>query len=679
MLTPNPKDCGLSQGLSGCLPLHFLSLEVDLVKTYCIPQDLHPRLPDPGFTMVRFPGDAIGVYTEFLWFSGVHIPFIRAQVFQDIVPTVTLFCMFQCLCKQGDWFSFSKCRNTEDVCMDDAPSSLKKRADCLKPVSRVVVSPLGEHVLPTDGYDWNDVEQLCARLIRHEMKEEVLVRSKMSIYDFMALPSWSDAKVVEESHNLSKSLLDHVSSHTTAPIVEGAMIPLPTADEIAASLPDPRLAKNQQLKRRKLRKRASEPGSSAPELGQTECVDEADLTNFCTEIKNSLERDEGTSVRAALAPVPRLGKKLGAPPFVSDVSASGPSPIGTSVHASTFGRNISLGGAIASGHVGKSMVEVMRRQLDPLDSLARSALARDAEYDQIPDDDFSTATLGEEIDLTLFPLAPGPYHTPYPYEGVSSPLYTKEEKALDQTITPAELRRTESLLPLELSNHVNILSALLVSHDYELNSHYTNLVSSKSLLQEKLNLKKGDVRLLHLEVTFLDDKLEKLQRDYDALGQENRELCSQRDVASKEIDAKLSEKAVTMRDFHNELALERSKSQSYKNSANELRAEIAYFIGSGVEGLVRKLLSSDKFHAALAHVASLGINYGVKTGLGMGRTDADFEMAVQKVSSFQVGAKADFDKALVGFPTTPFPFLGKLFIGELSWEGEDFVLPPFHW
>ncbi|GJY79264.1 hypothetical protein Tco_0485065 [Tanacetum coccineum] len=94
-------------------------------------------------------------------------------------------------------------------------------------------------------------------------------------------------------------------------------------------------------------------------------------------------------------------------------------------------------------------------------------------------------------------------------------------------------------------------------------------------------------------------------------------------------NAKLSEQALTVRDLHNELALERSKSQGYKNSADELRVEIALFIGSGVEGLVRKLLSSDEFYAALAHVASLG-------------------------------AKDDFDKALVGFPTTPFPFLGKV-------------------
>ncbi|GJR18610.1 retrovirus-related pol polyprotein from transposon TNT 1-94 [Tanacetum coccineum] len=42
----------------------------DLVKTYRIPLDLHPRLPDPGFTMDRLPADAIGIYSEFLWWGG---------------------------------------------------------------------------------------------------------------------------------------------------------------------------------------------------------------------------------------------------------------------------------------------------------------------------------------------------------------------------------------------------------------------------------------------------------------------------------------------------------------------------------------------------------------------------------------------------------------------------------
>ncbi|GJW46548.1 hypothetical protein Tco_0078194 [Tanacetum coccineum] len=277
--------------------------------------------------------------------------------------------------------------------------------------------------------------------------------------------------------------------------------------------------------------------------------------------------------------------------------------------------------------------------MDPLDALARSALSRDAEYDEIPKDDFGTATRSEEIELTMFPLAPGPYHMSYPYEGVSSPLYTKEEwdgshapesnilckdifkdpdvcrKALDRTIILAELRRTESLLPLELSNRVNVLSALLVSHGTELNSCYTDLVASRVRLQEKLDRKTGYVKVLRSKVTSLDDKLEKVQKVEDG-GKPN--LLAQ----------------------------------------------------GGVLFRIR-LLSSDEFDAAHALVASLGINYGVEMGLCMGRTDANFEAAPQNFSNFHIDDEADFNKALVAFPTTPFPFLGKM---RQSYSSESFLV-----
>nr|GEY45884.1 hypothetical protein [Tanacetum cinerariifolium] len=134
---------------------------------------------------------------------------------------------------------------------------------------------------------------------------------------------------------------------------------------------------------------------------------------------------------------------------------------------------------------------------------------------------------------------------------------------------------------------------------------------------------------------------------------ENIELRSRRDVAYEEVkklqsqladarvassglteelartDAKLSEPVLTMRDLHDEFALESSKPQGYKDVADELRMEVIQFIGSGV-------------------------------GLRMGRNDADFKAAAQKVSNFHIGAEADFNKALVAFPTTPFPFLGKV-------------------
>ncbi|GJZ84291.1 hypothetical protein Tco_0649630 [Tanacetum coccineum] len=514
--------------------------------------------------------------------------------------------------------------------MEDGPSSLKKWKRKIFLIDRRAIL---DHLtwrhshscvsddIRSDGYDRNDVEQIRVHLIRlREIREEMLVRSVwssvwsnkecdlMSIYDFMTLPSWGDAKIVEEPHHLSELLLERVTSHTTAPVAEDALIPLPTPDEVAAAPPDLRLARK----------------SKGP-----------------SQLKDSMERDVGTSIRVALVPTPRLGKKIGLPPSVVIASVSRPGHVGASAPASTFRRSLALGGSVVGGFARKSEAEAMRQ------------------YDEIPEDDFGTATRGEEIELTLFPLALGPYQMSYPYEGISSPLYTKEEwdgphapesnvlckdifkdldvykKSLYQIVTPAELRRTESLLPLELSNRVNILSDLLLSHGYELNSRYTDLVASRVHLQEKLDRKKGDVKLFRSEVTSLENKLEKVQRDYDALGQENKELCSQRDVASEE---------------------------GYKNAADELKIEVTQFIGSGVKGLVRRLLSSDEFHASLAHVASLDINYGVERGLRMGRSDADFEEATQKVSNFHIVVEADFNEALVAFPTTLFPFLGKIVV-----------------
>ncbi|GJT27436.1 hypothetical protein Tco_0907711 [Tanacetum coccineum] len=412
-----------------------MELSLDLVKTYHIPLDLHPHLPDPRFTMDRLPGDAI----------------------------------------------------------------------------------------------------------------------ETSIYDFMTLPSWSDAKVVEKSHHLSLPLLERVLSHTTTLAAKGAIILLPTPNEIAASLSDSRLAKKSKghsqarvcsnldttpkpsrpSKKRKLKKRASEASTSAPELDQAEGVDETELADFCTEIEDNLERDEGVSTRVISVPIPCLGNRLAAPPFIAIVSASEPSYVGTLAHACTSGRSLSLRGAIVSGHAGKSRAEVMLCQLDLLDSLARSALARD------PD------------------VVAG--------------------KALDQTITPAELRRTKFLLPLELSNRGNVLSALLVSHGYELNSRYTY---SETRVASQRYAASKEVKKLESQLT--DAKA--------------ASVCLSEELTRT--DVKLSEQALTVRDLQNELALER-------------------------------LLSSDELHAALARVASLGAN-------------------------------VDFDKALVDFPTTPFPFLGKV-------------------
>ncbi|GKB51282.1 hypothetical protein Tco_0902035, partial [Tanacetum coccineum] len=328
-------------------------------------------------------------------------------------------------------------------------------------------------------------------------------------------------------------------------------------------------------------------------------------------------------------------------------------------------------------------------------------------YDQIPKDDFGTATRGEEIDLTLFPLTPGPYQMSYPYEG---------SKYL-------------------LLNLFNVLISLLVPHRAGLNSCYTSLVTARNRLQEKFDRKAGEVKELKTELTdaklalekaksrgykdvvdgfweevarFVGSDVESLVQkllssdkfhaalvhiaplginygvdrglrmgrtdaEFEVIAQkvsnfhisakaDNRELRSQKNAASDKVkelqteltdarvaniglseelsqtEAKLYDQALVVRDLHNQLALEKAKSQGYKDVVDGLREEVARFVGSDVESLVQKLLSSDEFHAALAHIASLSIKYGVERGLRMG--------------------------PLVDFPTTLFPFLGKVVVAS---------------
>ncbi|GKF22788.1 hypothetical protein Tco_0075110, partial [Tanacetum coccineum] len=172
----------------------------------------------------------------------------------------------------------------------------------------------------------------------------------MSIYDFMTLPSWSDAKIAEESHHLSLPLLERVPSHTTASATEGAIILLPTPDEIDASLPDSRLVKKSKgsshaswsSKKRKLQKRDLEASSNALELDQAKGTNKADLADLCVEIEDSLERDKGVSMRAVSAPTPHLGKRLGVPRSAAVVSVFEPSYVRTLAPASTSGGSLSL-------------------------------------------------------------------------------------------------------------------------------------------------------------------------------------------------------------------------------------------------------------------------------------------------------------------------------------------------
>ncbi|GJZ89692.1 hypothetical protein Tco_0661474 [Tanacetum coccineum] len=500
----------------------------DLVKAFRIPLNLHPRFPDPTLTLDRLPHDVIGVYSESLWFFSVRIPF----------STFLLSVL--------GYFK----RHSHSYMSND---------------------------LLVDGYNRDDVERLCAGLIcLREMREEVLVCSGLSFV-------WSNQKcdpVFRRKDDNSgrfggiifSAFICYPLYHTTAPAAKGALIPLPTPDEATTSQPDPRLARRSQV---------PEVGSSNLEVEQTKGLGDADISRFCVELEDSLERSGNIHVRVVSAPLPHLG-------------------------------------SATSGFIGKPGFEDVRHCSAPLDTLAHNTLSRDAEYDQILKDDFATTSGGEEIDLTFFPLVHGPYVIPYPFD---DPDVCR--KALDRTITPAELRRKESLLPLELMNRVNVLSAMFFSHGTELNNRYSSVVARRSRTQEKLHCKSKE---LHSQNNSSSEEVKRLQS----------QLANATDFTaglSDELawtDVILADYALVVRDLQNELALE------------------------------RRLLLSVEFYAALAHVASLGVASSVERGLRMGRTDAEFEAAVHNVSNFSIHAMTDLNKALDAFPSTQFPFLAKV-------------------
>nr|GEY11890.1 xylulose kinase-1 [Tanacetum cinerariifolium] len=322
----------------------------DLVKTFRIPSD-HPRIPIPFFTFL-----------------------------------LSILKYFK--------FSFAKRWNTEDVCMDDCTSSMKKWKNKYFLIDRRVIpdyltwrhshSCVSDDLL-VDGYDPNYVKRICARLsCLREMGEEVLVRfglssiwsnhkcdlvfrrkddnSEMSIYDFMTVPSWGDAKVL-----LSLCLLQ---TRLSPP---NLILNWPRNQKLWVSEGLPPLVapskQNHPPKRKRLKKKASEAGSSAPAMKQPESVDDVDISELYVDLECSMERDEGTFVSAASALVLCLGKRLG------------PS---LPYRLLLFSSHLRLGPLLLL-----LLLVVVLFEKVSLDTLARSSLSHDVEYDQIPEDDFA--------------------------------------------------------------------------------------------------------------------------------------------------------------------------------------------------------------------------------------------------------------------------------------------------
>nr|GEU79933.1 reverse transcriptase domain-containing protein [Tanacetum cinerariifolium] len=151
---------------------------------------------------------------------------------KQIEPMVTLFRVFQTLCKQGDWFSFAKRHSPFSICIDDNLSCMKhwksgfflidQRAIPDAMVWRHPDIAIDDPRPAVGSFNMADVRRLSAHVIKmNDMPEGVLVLFGMSrdwknrfcdlvlrgvdgnvmgIHDFLCLFEWTGAKVQEEPY-----------------------------------------------------------------------------------------------------------------------------------------------------------------------------------------------------------------------------------------------------------------------------------------------------------------------------------------------------------------------------------------------------------------------------------------------------------------------------------------------
>ncbi|GJS78259.1 putative reverse transcriptase domain-containing protein [Tanacetum coccineum] len=167
----------------------------ELIIKYKIPRDLHPRLP----------------LEEFMIFE------LSDECYWCIEPTVTLFRVFQTLCKQGDWFSFAKRHAQSSVCIDNNP----------------IVDP--KHVV--GSYRMADVRHLSTHVMKlGDMPEGVLVLSGLSrvwksrTYDPLLRGTYGNGMELWTNPVEAPILL-------YSPATVDAVVPDPTPGDIATNNP----------------------------------------------------------------------------------------------------------------------------------------------------------------------------------------------------------------------------------------------------------------------------------------------------------------------------------------------------------------------------------------------------------------------------------------------------------
>ncbi|GKC62786.1 hypothetical protein Tco_1095384 [Tanacetum coccineum] len=444
----------------------------DLIIKYKIPRDLHPRLPLEEFVMSELPDDAIGIYHQIFDFFGVRIHFSsfllalikhyrvhfsqlgplglnRVITFEvlcrslQIEPTVTLFRVFQTLCKQGDWFSFSKRRAPSPVCIDDNRSCMKHWKSGFFLIDRRAIpdAMVWRHPdaaiddpRPTAGsFNMADVRRLSAHVIKlRDMPEGVLALPGliMGIYDFLCLPEWIGAAVQDEPHLDVRPTLQRLPFYCTPHAAANAIISNPTLEDLAVGTPSSKIVAKAEASHKQ---KASTSGAASSHVAKRDSDDESD-------------GDDDACVKIPLVTLLRSVAVI--PPSGNQVWSSAATTAEGSNTKDSRGKGVMVDDVVApSGDASRQ-----RPSSGP-------ALAfRDVS--------------GDAIHTDFFSFSAGPYYAFYPEDGVAGNYeFTREE-------WNAPYRPTFGVLTKELTAKMSVLHCMMMSHGGELLARYHGLNKS---------------------------------------------------------------------------------------------------------------------------------------------------------------------------------------------------------
>ncbi|GJX69466.1 hypothetical protein Tco_0305193 [Tanacetum coccineum] len=479
----------------------------DLIIKYKIPRDLYPRLPSEEFVLFELPDDAIGP----LGLNKVITFEVLCRSLQ-IELTVTLFRVFQTLCKQGDWFSNTKRRAPSpdamvwrhpDAAIDDprpAAGSFNMADVCRLSVHVIKLRDIPKGILVLSGLSrvwknhfcdlvlWVPMEMvwgvgcncfaLCPWLLLLAFIV-VFLFAVMGIHDFLCLPEW----------------------------IADAVIPNPTLEDLAAVTPSSKiLAKAEASQKRK----ASTSGAASSHVAKR--------------TRSTLAQSSGSTTRPSL--------------FAGDDDASDDDDACVEIPLVTHLRSAAV--IPSSGNQDSRGKGIM---VD--DVVAPSGGVSRKRPSSRPAPSFRDVS-GDAIHTDFFPFSVDPYYATYPEDGVTGNCeFTREEwdapyrptfgvitkevfkdpaickTVVDQFPTPGEMVRVEGLSDDQLTTKMSVLHYMMMSHGGKIlaryrglnQSHHEYVLSTDSRLkgyEEKAAGLTGlelQVSTLKKQVSRLNDKL----------------------------------------------------------------------------------------------------------------------------------------------------------------------------